>query len=292
MPSSRLHSSRSWMPMAQASSPHGAGTTAAPPIPARRTASTAARWHPASSRRAARRLQSRWPSGWSGSSGVGVRQGLPCGAHGSRMRPANKKGAVFPRRPSTCSRYLRRRVLLARSAPAAGVGVGLLHFLHVRHRADDRADLDLLVRLDRAASSSRRPPRPTRRSPRCPASAYSGSSVRQRQLLALVRAVADPGRYADLLAVLRQHLVLRVHRVHGRRELEVLGALASPCRTARRCAFCTSSSSSSSVTFTRCGLLRDLLERLATDELMVELDHEAVAQVVAASRSSRRCSSL
>src|SRR5690349_2909717 len=83
-----------------------------------------------------------------------------------------------------------RSVLLARSAPAALAGVGLLHFLHVRCLADLRTDLELLVRtfdggLQRAAVFL------------APHEDHFGAfggvlrfEVGQRELLALIRAVA------------------------------------------------------------------------------------------------------
>ena len=116
-----------------------------------------------------------------------------------------------------------------------------------------------------------------------------GSTVAQREGRALVRAVAGEHRGADDGAVGVEHGVEVRRAVVRDRQVEELVARA---RRGRRCwpgSSPRSSSFQASVTFLRCVLGVDLLERLAPDEVVVELHACSRSPAPTGSGSSPRC---
>src|SRR5688572_18621203 len=176
-------------------------------------------------------------------------------------RPRREPGATL----------IARSVLPGCGAPALAGVFGPGDFA-VWHRADGRPHLHLFVPLDRRLGGAAVFLAPD-----------EGHFVadrrvlrlenRQRQHLAGVGAVAHPGRDTDSPAVLR-HLVVGVHRVDGRGELDELGAMVALELAADRPHHVIGVERERHLGPMRS--LGALLEGLAADEIVVELHVRAV----------------
>src|SRR5882672_9433452 len=162
-----------------------------------------------------------------------------------------------------------------RASASSMRSVGQARGLAVWDGRDRRAHLRLDVALDRRLRRAAAFFAPDERHRRARL-AVLGVDDREREHLAFVRAVAAPGGHADGPAVPR-HLVIWMHRIDSRREFDEL-APALPLELAADDPHHVFSVEDE----------RDLLamaiggaflERLAADEVMVELQNRSVAEI-------------
>ena len=147
----------------------------------------------------------------------------------------------------------------------------------VGHGADDRPDLELLVRLHGRSCACRRPARPRRRCTSVPISTPGRRRERQRALL--VVAVAAEHREADDRCRRRRSRRRKSTSRSSRSARRRTCSSRRPVSNSEAKIFATSSAFQASVTFLRCASAIDLLERLAADEVVVELHERPVAEL-------------
>ena len=146
--------------------------------------------------------------------------------------------------------------------------------LRVRARADDRAELDLHVPLDHRLRRAAAFLAPDER--HLGAELDVGVDDRQREHRALVVRVAGEGRDADQRAVV-QHLVVRPRRVVRQWQVDVLGRGALVEERAERARDVLAVPRQRDLPPR--GRLGQLLERVAADEVVVELHERPVAEI-------------
>ncbi len=126
----------------------------------------------------------------------------------------------------------------------------------------------------------RRPVRPRSTERRVPGSANSGSTTASESIDSFVPDEAGVGRGADRSSLVVVDRVVLPRRIRCTRQLEVERPGARRAIMYDSTTAATSAGSHTSVTFWRWSSPADLLERLSPDEVMVELDHVAVAELL------------
>src|SRR5262245_56260305 len=155
--------------------------------------------------------------------------------------------------------------------------VGFADELGIRYRADSRADVELLVPLDGRLTRAAVGLAPNERHFVAKLHVRIDDAERQHRLL--VVAVASEHRRADDLAVLVDDLVERRRGVVRQRQVDVLVVLVG-AREHRREHLRDVVAVPGKRDLAAMRLVRHLLERLAADELVVELHERTVADLV------------